>query len=90
MDKEKQYAGVLTPGDYVIIAEKPGFMELNECLHATKGETMVQLALQKKELTKLIIHAVDTSTGAGLPGTLLKVPFLVYFIACNCKWKYER
>ena len=73
MNKEKQYAGVLTPGDYVIIAEKQGYKELNECLHAVKGETNVQLTLEKKPITKLIIHAVDTSTGAGLPGTLFKV-----------------
>lgn len=73
MDKEKSYGAMLTPGDYVIIAEKEGYFELNECLHAIKGETSVQFTVKKKETMKLIIHAIDFSSGAGLPETLLKV-----------------
>lgn len=73
MDKEKQYACMLTPGDYVIITQKEGYTELNQCLHAQKGETNVEYTLKKKGNPKLIIHAIDFLTGAGLPETLLKV-----------------
>ena len=48
-------------------------MELNEHIHATKGECNAELTLAKKQPSKLRVHAIDIETNAQLPGVLVKV-----------------
>ena len=73
VDKQKRYQATLQPGNYVLIVTRPGYMELNQYINATKGECNVDVTLIRKQPSKLVVSSINVETGAQVPGTLVKV-----------------
>jgi hypothetical protein len=57
----------------VITARANGFNELSEYFSVVKGECLSEFKMVKKSTSKMIVTALDVSTGVPTQGVLLKV-----------------
>lgn len=73
MDKDNKYCAELIPGEYIMIATKSGYNELNEYFKAKSGECVGELNMSQKAPISIIINSIDSRTGDPIPGTLMKV-----------------